>query len=87
MAEIRSSVHYFGSSNGGAQLERVSLTGGGAALLGLADELASNLQIATSSVMPMQHVRNRHASKEANQKDSDLSATAVSVGLAMGAAA
>jgi hypothetical protein len=35
----------------------------------------------------MQHVRNRLASKELQNEEAELSATAVSVGLAMGAAA
>jgi type IV pilus assembly protein PilM len=87
LAEIRSSIHYFGSTNGGVQVEAVALTGGGAALRGLAAALTETTQIPSSIATPMQHIRNRHASKEANQQDSDLAATAVSLGLAMGAAA
>lgn len=87
LAEIRSSIHYFSSTNGGAQVERVSLTGGGALLLGLPEALSSSLHVPAVHTAPMQHIRNRHASKEANRNDSELSATAVSVGLAMGAAA
>jgi hypothetical protein len=38
-------------------------------------------------VAPMQHIRNRLASKEIQKEDTELSATAVALGLAMGAAA
>lgn len=85
--EIRGSITYFGSTNPGAQLQRISLTGGGAALSGIAETLTDQLGVPTGIVEPMQHVRNRWASKEIQQKGSDHSATAVSVGLAMGAAA
>ena len=87
LAEIRSSIHYFSSANSGAVLERISLTGGASALLGFADELAEQIGVPTNVVAPMQHIRNRWASKQVQQEESDGWATAVSVGLAMGAAA
>jgi type IV pilus assembly protein PilM len=87
LAEIRSSIHYFGSTNSGATLERISLTGGAAGLLGLADLLAEQLGISTNVIAPMQHIRNRWASKQSTESDTEINATAVSVGLAMGAAA
>jgi type IV pilus assembly protein PilM len=87
MAEIRGSIHYFGTTEGSAPVERLSLTGGGAALPGLAELLSDHLSIPTSVVAPMQHIRNRLASKELQEEKAELSATAVSVGLAMGAAA
>jgi Tfp pilus assembly PilM family ATPase len=68
-------------------VERLSLTGGGAALPGLAALLGEHLGIPANVVAPMQHVRNRLASKELRNEDAERSATAVSVGLAMGAAA
>jgi type IV pilus assembly protein PilM len=86
LAEIRSSIHYFGSTNGGAVLERISLTGGGSMLSGLAELLGEQLGVATNVITPMQHIRNRFASKQDAPDQPDL-ATAVSVGLAMGAAA
>jgi type IV pilus assembly protein PilM len=86
LAEIRSSIHYFGSTNGGAVLERISLTGGGAMLAGLAALLGEQLGVPSNVVTPMQHIRNRFASVHDGVDQSDLS-TAVSVGLAMGAAA
>jgi type IV pilus assembly protein PilM len=87
LAEIRSSIHYFGSANSGIALERISLTGGSAMLAGLADELAEQIGVPTNVVPPMQHIRNRWTSKQAQQEESDGWASAVSVGLAMGAAA
>jgi Tfp pilus assembly PilM family ATPase len=87
LAEIRSSIHYFSSANGGAVLERISLTGGTAGLPGLSAELSDQLGVPTNVIAPMQHIRNRWASKQAQQEESDGWATAVSVGLAMGAAA
>lgn len=87
LAEIRSSIHYFGATEGGATVQRVSLTGGGSALPGLAQLLGDHLSIQTDVVAPMQHIRNRLASKEIQKEDTELSATAVALGLAMGAAA
>jgi type IV pilus assembly protein PilM len=87
LAEIRSSVHYFASTNSGALLERISLTGGGSGLSGLAQALSEQLGVPTNVVTPMQHIRNRWASRHTERDGSDGSATAVSVGLAMGAAA
>ncbi|HJQ02985.1 MAG TPA: type IV pilus assembly protein PilM [Jatrophihabitans sp.] len=87
LAEIRSSIHYFGATEGGATVQRVSLTGGGSALPGLARLLGDHLSITTDVVAPMQHIRNRLASKEIQKEDTELSATAVALGLAMGAAA
>ena len=80
-------MHYFGTTEGGSPVERLLLTGGGSALPGLAELLGEHLSIPAEVVAPMQHIRNRLASKEVQQEESELSATAVSVGLAMGAAA
>lgn len=87
ISEIRSSLNYFNQTNPGAQLQRISLTGGGSNLTGIAEILTDQLGVPTGVVEPMQHIRNRWASKAAQQQGSELSATAVSVGLAMGAAA
>src|SRR4029079_17679452 len=64
LAEIRSSIHYFGTTEGGATVERVSLTGGGSPRRGLAQLLGDHLSVRTDVVTPMQHIRNRLASKE-----------------------
>jgi len=85
LAEMRSSIHYFGSANTGAQLERISLTGGSSALLGIADVLSEQIGVPAGTVSPMQHIRNRHVNKQS--EESEVHASAVSVGLAMGATA
>jgi hypothetical protein len=43
--------------------------------------------VPTSVVTPMQHIRNRWASADVPPDDDERSASAVAVGLAMGAAA
>ena len=86
LAEIRSSIHYFGSTNTGAVVERISLTGGGSLLAGIGELLESQLGVPTNVITPMQHIRNRFATKDSPPDQPEL-ATAVSVGLAMGAAA
>lgn len=83
LAEIRSSINYFRSGNEGAVLEGIGLTGGGSALAGLAAALASQVGAPVAIQTPMLHVGNRNAGGEAAEQ----AATAVSVGLAMGAAA
>lgn len=87
LAEIRSSIHYFSATNDGAQIERISLTGGASGLPGLAEALSEQIGVPTKVVTPMQHIRNRWASKQAQTEDAEGFASAVSVGLAMGAAA
>ncbi len=87
VAELRTSVQYFRSSSDGAQIERMSLTGGGAAMLGLADAFHEQIGIPTRIVDPLQHVRNRLSSKHVRQGDPQHALSAVSIGLAMGAAA
>jgi type IV pilus assembly protein PilM len=87
LAEIRSSINYFISGNDGTVIERISLTGGASGLPGLADLLADQIGVPTNVVTPMQHIRNRWASQEVRTDESERWASAVSVGLAMGAAA
>ena len=89
LAEIRSSINYFRASNDGAQLEGISLTGGGSALLGLATALSSQNGVPTELVTPLQHIDRQAAASrhKAGTTNSDLDASAVSIGLAMGAAA
>lgn len=86
IAEVRTSIGFFRTTNDGAVLERISLTGGGARLRGLAAALNSHTGLPTRLTDPLQHIRNRHASKEV-RGDAMLGASAVSLGLAMGAAA
>jgi type IV pilus assembly protein PilM len=86
LAEIRSSVHYFSSTNGNATPERICLTGGAANLPGFAELLSDQLGIPAEVIAPMQHIRNRFA-PDTMQNSPEQAASAVSVGLAMGAAA
>lgn len=86
-AEIRTSVGYFRSTNDGALIERISLTGGGAYLRGIAPALSEQIGLPVRVVDPLQHIRNRHASKQVRSGASAHIPSAVSVGLAMGAAA
>ncbi len=87
LAEIRTSIGYFRSTNDTAPIERISLTGGGSQLLGIAQALEDQIGLPTRVVDPMQHVRNKLASKHSRSADLTHSASAVSIGLAMGAAA
>jgi type IV pilus assembly protein PilM len=87
VAEIRTSIRYFRSSKDGAQIERISLTGGGSALRGIATALTEQIGVPTRIVDPMQHVRNRYAPTQSRGGDPVDSISAVSIGLAMGAAA
>ena len=86
-AEIRSSVHLFASTHRGVSIARVSLTGGGALISGLGAMLSDQLGIPVELADALRHVDNRYASKATKQADDDIAASAVSVGLAMGAAA
>ena len=85
LADIRSSVNYFRSSQPGAQIERVSLTGRAAALTGLDVALALQLDVPAECVSPTRLLepRGKHTSKASDEGW----ATALSVGLAMGVAA
>jgi type IV pilus assembly protein PilM len=83
LAEIRSSVNYFASTHDGAALQQLSLTGGGAALPGLAELLAEQIGVPVQVVDPMRRVSSR---PDQSQPDAEA-ASAVSIGLAMGAAA
>ena len=87
VAEIRTSIGYYRSTNDGAQIERISLTGGGALMPGLVRSVSDQIGIPARLVDPLQHIRNRRASRHMRDGESDDVASAVSIGLAMGAAA
>ncbi len=86
VAEIRTSVQYYRASSAGEQLTRMSLTGGGSRLSGIADLLEEQLGVPTEVVDPTQHLDNRDSPTLGQGHDREGS-TAVSIGLAMGAAA
>jgi type IV pilus assembly protein PilM len=87
VAEIRTSVQYFRSSNAGQQIAQMSLTGGGAALRGVAALMEEQIGLPTRVGDPTQHLGNRESSEHLREGGSLSELSAVSVGLAMGAAA
>jgi type IV pilus assembly protein PilM len=86
IAEIRTSIGYYRSTAGANQIERIALTGGGAQLRGIAELVSEQLGLPCAVVDPLQHVRNRQVSRSLRDEGHDLP-SAVSLGLAMGAAA
>jgi type IV pilus assembly protein PilM len=87
LAEIRSSINYFRAGADRAQLDGISLTGGGSALPGLAAILSDQNGVPTDVTTPMQHIHNPPVATARGASESDQVGSAVSVGLAMGAAA
>lgn len=87
VAEIRTSVGYFRSGRDHGQLERISLTGGGSRLRGIDAALSDQIGLPARVIDPMQHVRNRFTTGTARGDQPLYAPSAVSVGLAMGAAA
>lgn len=84
LGEIRSSLNYFRTGHPGAQIQQISMTGGAALLPGLEERLASQSGADCEIVSPVRMVE--PAAKAKGSRD-DAWATALSVGLAMGAAA
>ena len=87
LAEIRSSINYFRAGSDGALIEGISLTGGGAALPGLAAALSTQNNVPTTVVTPLRHLVGSPSAGEPGAFDPTSMASAVSIGLAMGAAA
>jgi type IV pilus assembly protein PilM len=83
--EIRSSFAYLSSGDRHTRVDRLALSGGGALLPGLAEELGSQLNVEVVSVNPAQRLRDkihgRHDSLVAFR-----STAGVSIGLTLGAA-
>lgn len=87
VTDIRGSIQYYSGSEDAATVERICLTGGGAQLPGFVDLLAEDVGIPCALVSPLQHVRNALEAPTGEHEDRTSAASAVSVGLAMGAAA
>ncbi len=91
LAEIRSSINYFRASTSGRQIQAISLTGGGSALRGLAETLADQNGVPAQMVPALHHIAGgptlRAPVAFGGTPEVDGAASAVSVGLAMGAAA
>lgn len=86
ITEIRGSVQYFGSANSTASLDRICLTGGGALLPGLAAMLSQDTGVDCVVISPLQNVRNVMKNSTGDDDERLGAATAVAVGLALGAA-
>ena len=84
LGEIRSSLNYFRTAHIGANIAQIAMTGGAAALPGLDGRLASQSGAECEVVSPVRMVE---PSAKAKGSRDDRWATALSVGLAMGAAA
>jgi type IV pilus assembly protein PilM len=86
LADIRSSVNYFrASAQHGTLIERVSLTGRAAALTGLDRALAVQLDVPAEVVSPIRLLEPR--GKQTSKASDEGWASALSVGLAIGATA
>ena len=85
LSEIRSSINYFRTGHTGAQLRGISLTGGGAALRGLAEVLSTQNGAPAGVSNPLRLVG--PDPKGRSKTSDDRWASALSVGLAMGTAA
>lgn len=85
IAELRTSLGYFRSANGAA-LESLSLSGGGALLPGIAPALTDQLGVPATVVNPLQHLTGRAPTRN-DRFAPETMPSAVSVGLALGAAA
>lgn len=87
LAEIRASINLFASTNPGVLLDRIALTGGGSLLRGLPEAVSDQVGLPATLVAPLQHIRNRFTTQGQSAEAIEQAASAVSVGLAMGAAA
>ena len=91
VSDIRSSVQYFSTTNSSLVPERLTLTGGGADLPGLAELLTADVGVPCRVASPLRHVRTHVPATDGRHRDDSdrvrSAATAVSVGLALGAAA
>lgn len=87
LSELGSSIRLFEQTHPDALVEQITLTGGGAGLPGLVGLLAQATDIPVEVAAPMRHVGSHRAAKPADAQDPNHAASAVCVGLAMGAAA
>lgn len=84
IGELRSSLNYFRTTHAGVRIDRLALTGGGSGLPGLAQLLGDQVGLDCEVVDP-RHLLVTSARKRAVVDE--VRATALSVGLAIGAAA
>lgn len=87
LGDIRGSLQYYGAANDSAPIESISLTGGGSEMPGLVDMVSDDVGLPCAVASPLQHVRDLRDSAKFEDEHRFSAASAVSVGLAMGAAA
>jgi type IV pilus assembly protein PilM len=83
--EIRGSLDYYGSSNPGAPVERIVVSGGGSRLEGLIDRLATGTRLPVINGDPLRPLRLGKTGLDQDQLDFIKPLAAVPVGLALGA--
>jgi type IV pilus assembly protein PilM len=83
--EIRGSLDYYASSNPGAPVERIILSGGGSRLEGLADRLGNGTRLPVIPGDPLWPLRMGKTGLDQDQLDFIKPLAAVPVGLALGA--
>lgn len=82
-AEIERSIEFFRSTSGGDYIKSVLLSGGGAKLPGLVEELQQRLGIDTEIIDPFQKIAINDKSVDASLVEQMGPALAVSIGLAL----
>lgn len=83
--EIRGSLDYYASSNPGAEVERIVVSGGGSRLEGLMEQLAGTTQLPVISGDPLRPLRIGKTGLDSDQLEFIKPLAAVPVGLALGA--
>jgi type IV pilus assembly protein PilM len=83
--EIRGSLDYYASSNPGAPVERIVISGGGSRLEGLIDRLAGGIRLPVISGDPLWPLRMGRTGLDEDQLEFIKPLAAVPVGLALGA--
>jgi type IV pilus assembly protein PilM len=83
--EIRGSLDYYASSNPGAVVERIVISGGGSRLEGLLDRLATSTRLPVISGDPLRPLRMGKTGLDEQQLEFIKPLAAVPVGLALGA--
>jgi type IV pilus assembly protein PilM len=84
IAEVRNSLDYFVAQHAGTQVSAIVLTGGGAALAGLDQRIATNLRLPVSVGNPFTRFKARRTSYAAEDLARVGPTLATAIGLAMG---
>jgi type IV pilus assembly protein PilM len=81
--EIERSVDYFRSLSGGENIKQILLSGGGAKIPGLADDLSQRLNIPTEIMNPLRKIDFNRKVLDESHLENIGSIAAVGVGLAL----